>query len=67
MLVACNKQDQSDARKAPQLEKELEAEMYFPMHVMLYREQIKSTRKATIDEQTVLGPVDVSPHDEKLL
>ncbi len=27
VLIVCNKQDQSDARKAPQLEKELESEM----------------------------------------
>ena len=27
ILIACNKQDLTDARKAPQLEKELEAEM----------------------------------------
>ena len=29
------------------------------MIITIYREQIKNTRKATMDEQTVLGPIDV--------
>ena len=61
LLIACNKQDVLDARKSNQLAKDLESEMYLLAWYQEYSQQIKQSRKATIDEQTIIGPIDVFP------